>query len=101
MRGLQAPDPCLPSREVKSLNAFAGVAYTEKQRNSCSSNVPARTAIRRYVPRYVLWVAIFSLLVLNSIASSEVRDNHLEKATRLGIRLKLVTLKSSSLGYDL
>jgi hypothetical protein len=43
--------------------------------------------------------AIFSLLVLNSIASSEVRDNHLEKATRL--RLKLLTLKSSSLGYDL
>jgi len=78
------------------------VSLTRKtSENSCSSNVPARTAIRRYVPRYALWVAIFSLLVLNSIASSEVRDNHLEKATRLGIRLKLVTLKSSSLGYDL
>ena len=78
------------------------VSLTRKtSENSCSSNVPARTAIRRYVQRYALWVAIFSLLVLNSIASSEVRDNHLEKATRLGIRLKLVTLKSSSLGYDL
>ena len=33
--------------------------------------------------------------------TSEVRDNYLGKATRLGIRLKLVTLKSSSLGYDL
>jgi len=53
------------------------------------------------LPRYALWVAIFRLLVLNSIASSEVRDNHLETATRLGIRRKLVTLKSSSLGYDL
>jgi len=53
------------------------------------------------LPRSALWAAIFSLLVLYSIASSEVRDNHLEKATRLRIRLQLVTLKSSSLGYDL
>jgi len=53
------------------------------------------------LPRCALWVAIFSLLVLNSIVSSEVPDNHLGKATRLGIRFKLVTLKSSSLGYDL
>jgi len=54
--------------------------------------------------RYALWVVIFSLLLsyfLYSIASSEVRDNYLGKATRLGIRLELVTLKSSSLGYDL
>ena len=61
----------------------------------CTYCYPARYHVMPF------WVAIFRLLVLNSIASSEVRDNHLERATRLGIRRKLVALKSSSLGYDL
>jgi len=38
--GIEAVTPCLQSRPGKTLNALSGVAYTENQRNSRSSNVP-------------------------------------------------------------
>ena len=38
--GLEPAALCLQSRLGKTLNAFAGVAYTENQRNSRSPNVP-------------------------------------------------------------
>src|SRR5215469_5914009 len=38
--GLEPATPCLQSRLGKTLNAFAGVAYTETRQNSRSSNVP-------------------------------------------------------------
>ena len=40
MAGLEPATPCLQSMEGKTLNAFAGVANTENQRNSRSSIVP-------------------------------------------------------------
>ncbi len=38
--GLEPATPCLQSRKRKTLNAFAGVAYTENHRNSRSLTVP-------------------------------------------------------------
>jgi hypothetical protein len=38
--GFEPLTPCLQSMEGKTLNAFAGVAYTENQRNLRSSIVP-------------------------------------------------------------
>jgi len=38
--GIEPATPCLQSREEKTLKCFDGVAYTENQRNSRSSNVP-------------------------------------------------------------
>ena len=38
--GLEPAAPCLQSRLGKTLNAFAGVAYTKNQRDSRFSNVP-------------------------------------------------------------
>ena len=40
VRGFEPLTPCLQSRLGKTLNAFAGVAYTENQRRSRFSNVP-------------------------------------------------------------
>ena len=40
VRGFEPLTPCLQSRLGKTLNASAGVAYTENQRRSRFSNVP-------------------------------------------------------------
>jgi hypothetical protein len=43
--GIEPVTPCLQSWEGKTLNALTGVAYTENQRNSRSSNVPKLSRI--------------------------------------------------------
>jgi hypothetical protein len=40
VRRFELPTPCFQSRSGKTLNAFAGVAYTENRRNSRPSVVP-------------------------------------------------------------
>ncbi len=38
--GIEPATPCLQSEQGKTLNSFVGVAYTENQRSSRSSNIP-------------------------------------------------------------
>jgi hypothetical protein len=45
VRGFEPLTPCLQSRLGKTLKCFDGVAYTDNQRNSRSSNVPKLSRI--------------------------------------------------------
>jgi hypothetical protein len=89
--GLEPAAPCLQSWRQETLTCFAGVAYTENQRNSRSPNVPKLYRISELQTLSELYIDYFRFALIHSerLAESSCSPCRLRRTKRCNQPLQL------------